>query len=145
MQWELDLHGLHVSEAVQALAARLDLLQDVVHDLKQQAAAGPFDAAAAMSALAVTNESGGMDGARGSSRKQAVLSSLLLAADGHEHVPWEQQCVVLRQELRVIVGKGHHSTNYEPSLPGAVEQYLQEHKYRYIHRGGCLGVLLKLF
>lgn len=110
-------------EALAALSARITLLQELVHDLRQQAA-----------------------GSAGAGGRQAVLTSLLLsdAPQRAAAVPWQQQLTAQRQELRVIVGKGTHSRNGEACLPRAVEAYLQEHKHRYLPRGGAIGVLLKL-
>jgi DNA-nicking Smr family endonuclease len=75
-------------------------------------------------------------------KKQAVLTSMLLP--DASMLSWEQQLAAMRQELRVIVGKGLHSSGGEASLPRVVEQWLQQHKYRYLHRGGCIGVQLSL-
>jgi len=146
LQWELDLHGLHVAEALQALHARVELLQDVAQDLKQQVSASANTLAAQAAdrqrpQSQQTTEQAIASGA-GSSRKQAVLTSLLLPDD--QVLSWEQQLAALRQELRVIVGKGIHSSGGEASLPRAVEQWLLQRRYKYIWRGGCIGVQLKL-
>jgi hypothetical protein len=149
LQWELDLHGLHVNEALAALQERVQLLQDIAQDLRKHMSAqqqlqheprpqlhklAPSGTGALQGLVAATNGA--------SSTKQAVLTSLLLPTDSV--LSWEQQLSAVRQELRVIVGKGLHSSGGEASLPRVVEQWLLQHGYRYVWRGGCIGVNLRL-
>jgi hypothetical protein len=160
------LHGLHVSEALQALQERVQLLQDIAGDLrkqmpvqqqqhnhmqpsqdwKQQVKPAQMDAGAGTGAvnpfMQHVSPAGSINSAVSSSKKQAVLTSLLLPDNGV--LSWEQQLAAMRQELRVIVGKGLHSSGNEAALPRVVEQWLLQHGYRYIWRGGCIGVSLKL-
>lgn len=144
LQWELDLHGLHVSEALQALQERVQLLQDIAGDVRKQMPAQqqPNHMQSAQHMKQHGTPTGGINSAAASSKKQAVLKSLLLPEN--EVLSWEQQLAAMRQELRVIVGKGLHSSGGEASLPRVVEQWLMQHGYRYIWRGGCIGVSLKL-
>lgn len=142
LQWELDLHGLHVAEALQALHARVELLQEVAQDLKQQVTASANTLAAPAVDRQQPQSQQAIASGAGTSRKQAVLTSLLLPDE--QVLSWEQQLAALRQELRVIVGKGLHSSGGEASLPRAVEQWLLQRRYKYIWRGGCIGVQLKL-
>jgi hypothetical protein len=158
LQWELDLHGLHVSEALQALQERVQLLQDITGDLRKQmpaqdwkqqlkpaqtdACAGAGAGAVGLSRQQEGSPAGAINSAAASNKKQAVLTSLLLP--DNDVLSWEQQLAAMRQELRVIVGKGLHSSGNEASLPRVVEQWLLQHGYRYIWRGGCIGVSLKL-
>lgn len=148
LQWELDLHGLHVAEALSALQARVQLLKELAQDIKRQ----QLPAAPSASSIAVASTPDNTSARQGAgvaagrapvTSRQAVLTSLLLQ-DDHIGLTWEQQLAALRQELRVIVGKGLHSAGGEASLPRVVEQWLLQHGYRYIWRGGCIGVQLKL-
>lgn len=161
LQWELDLHGLHVSEAIHALQERVQLLQDIAGDLRQQLAVQQYaqhnqQQQSQLSPLQQQHKASSMVGttrgqipaagisspAAAGNKKQAVLTSLLFPDGGV--LSWEQQLSAMRQELRVIVGKGLHSSGGEASLPRVVEQWLLQHGYRYIWRGGCIGVQLKL-
>lgn len=152
-QWELDLHGLHVSEALQSLQERVQLLRDIAQDLRKTAAAAGVAAApspaqpppAAAAPGRRRPHAAPLQGCvrpAGGSTKQAVLTSLLLPDDSV--LSWEQQLAAMRQELRVIVGKGLHSSGGEASLPRVVEQWLLRHGYKYIWREGCISVQLRL-
>lgn len=134
VQWELDLHGLHVTEALQALAERVQLLSDISQDLRKQSAVQP--------AASRGSPAAGVAGfpAVGNT-KQTVLTSLLLPGGD---VTWGQQLAAMRQELRVIVGKGLHSSGGEASLPRVVEQWLLQRGYKYIWREGFINVQLRL-
>lgn len=152
LQWELDLHGLHVNEALQSLQERMQLLRDIAQDLRKTAAVSA--AAGSAPAQASPAAAGGREHVRpaaplhgaarpaGGSTTQAVLTSLLLPAGGV--LPWEQQLAAMRQELRVIVGKGLHSSGGEASLPRVVEQWLLRQGYKYIWREGTISVQLRL-
>ncbi|KAF6254442.1 hypothetical protein COO60DRAFT_321184 [Scenedesmus sp. NREL 46B-D3] len=142
--WQLDLHGLHVGEALQALQQRLELLQGMVQDLT----AHPQSAAAAAAAPSgpegeedhLTGSSAAATTSSSSSRKHALMQ-LLLTEDQPLHV----RQAALRQQLRVIVGKGKHSSAGEASLPRAVEQWLGDALYKYAVRPGAIDVKLKRF
>lgn len=155
------MHGLHVSEAIHALQERVQLLRDIAGDLKKQLAVqqssqynqqqqmqlSPLQQQHKASSMVGTVwgqiHAGGVSStAAAGNKRQAVLTSLLLPDGGV--LSWEQQLSAMRQELRVIVGKGLHSSGGEASLPRVVEQWLLQHGYRYIWRGGCMGVQLKL-
>lgn len=138
-----------MNEALAALQERVQLLQDIAQDLRKQMSAqqqlqheprsqvhkhAPGGTGTLQGLVAASNGA--------SSTKQAVLTSLLLSTDSLSS--WEQQLSAMRQELRVIVGKGLHSSGGEASLPRIVEQWLLQHGYRYVWRGGCIGVNLKL-
>lgn len=154
-QWELDLHGLHVKEALIALQERLELLQALVQDIlghARAAAASPADTAAAEQELSISSTFRtatchtikspvqAAPAARGG--RQQLLAQLLLA-DDERSVPLHVRQAAARQELRVIVGKGNNSSGGEASLPRVVEQWLGENKYRYITRTGAIDVRLK--
>lgn len=107
----------------------MELLQDLAGDLRQQVYAAQHEGPVGSSAVA------------GDTRR-VVLTSLFLP-DGRM-LSWEQQLAAMRQELRVIVGKGSHSRGGEASLPRVVEQWLLQHGFKHTWRGGCIGVQLKL-
>lgn len=136
VQWELDLHGLHVREALSALQQRLELLDAVIADgmLGQQGQLGQQPAAA--SGPGRPGQQAQALGAR-----QRVLAQLLLTEPGD--IAWQQQQAAARQELRVIVGRGTHSANGEASLPAAVCAFLDEAGWRYVRRAGALDVKLR--
>lgn len=131
LQWELDLHGLHVGEALTALQERVELLQDLAGDLRKQVYAAQHHQGVLGSSTVAGDT------------RRAVLTSLFLP-DGQGVLSWEQQLAAMRQELRVIVGKGSHSRGGEASLPRVVEQWLLQHGFKHTWRGGCIGVQLKL-
>jgi hypothetical protein len=135
-QWELDLHGLHVQEALHALQQRLQLLQDIVQDLAAQPAAAAAPAGPADEEAHQVSRPAGSS----SSRKQ-VLTQLLLSDDQPLHV----RQAAMSQQLRVIVGKGNNSSAGEASLPRAVEQWLADAQYKYVIRPGVVDVKLRRF
>jgi DNA-nicking Smr family endonuclease len=142
LQWELDLHGLHVQEALQALQQRLELLQDIVQDLATQ----PQTVAAVHTVVPAAAPAGPEDEvlhlhSRPAGSKKHVLTQLLLSDDQPLHV----RQAALSQQLRVIVGKGNHSSAGEASLPRAVEQWLADVQYKYVARPGVIDVKLKRF
>lgn len=148
LQWELDLHGLHADEAIQALQARIALLQDIARDLMEQLRFSMVKDPAAVqmqpnkgsNSVTATSMHSSITGAHNT--KQAVLTSLLMQEP--EKVLWSQQLAATRQELRVIVGKGLHSSEGEPVLPRVVEQWLMHKGFKYVWRAGSLGVQLKV-
>ncbi|KAF8067268.1 hypothetical protein HT031_002315 [Scenedesmus sp. PABB004] len=112
---ELDLHGLHAAEACAALAARLELLASLVEELAPPGGGG------------------------GAARQQALQQALLLSAQpGQPH-----QQAAARRGLRVITGKGTHSSDGDASLPRAVAGWLSERGFCFEARGGALEVRLK--
>lgn len=132
-QWELDLHGLHVREALSALQQRLQLLDEVITDMlgQQPAASGPGRPAHQQP----------QQGAAALGARQRVLEQLLLADPGD--LAWRQQQQASRQELRVIVGRGTHSANGEASLPAAVCAFLDSAGWKYVRRAGALDVKVR--
>lgn len=117
VQWELDLHGLHSKEALQALQQRLDLLHELLHDVMSLRSTGHASTASSVNLGLSKNGSG-----------QQLLES--------SHVS-------RLLALRVIVGKGNHSSGGEATLPRAVEHYLIDAQYKYVLRGGAIEVKLK--
>lgn len=81
--WELDLHGLHVSEAIDAVDARIDECRS------------------------------------------------LLTSTGSPH------------KLRIIVGKGNHSSLGEASLPRVIAGVLSKQSLHFEHMGGIISVSLR--
>ncbi|KAK9837791.1 hypothetical protein WJX74_005148 [Apatococcus lobatus] len=81
--WELDLHGLHVSEAIDAVAARINECRSL----------------------------------------QSSISS--------------------PNKLRIIVGKGNHSSLGEASLPRVIAGVLSKQSLHFEHVGGIINVLLR--
>lgn len=120
--FQLDLHGLHATEAVAALDRRLELLQSVLQDAALQAQ---------------PSQRGGRGGAAAAAQQQqgplrpAGSAALgVLPAGG-------------RWELRVVVGRGAHSSGGEASIPRAVEGRLAALGYRFERRTGALDVQLR--
>ncbi|KIZ04792.1 hypothetical protein MNEG_3172, partial [Monoraphidium neglectum] len=95
--WELDLHGLYVSEATEALRQRLQLLQRQPPGPAQPAPTGS-------------------------------------AAAGHP---------TRGRALRVIVGRGNHSSGGEASLPRAVAAWLDDAGLRHRLVGGSIEVAVR--
>lgn len=126
LQWELDLHGLHVTEALHALQERVQLLSDITQDLRKQSAVQQAHSRGPPAAGSPGLPAGG-------NTKQTVLTCLLLLVVICRGV---SSRAAMRQELRVIVGKGLHSSGGEASLPRVVEQWLLQHGYKYIWREG---------
>eukprot|EP00850_Spirogloea_muscicola_P006570 SM000031S11579 [mRNA] locus=s31:423640:425869:- [translate_table: standard] len=117
--WELDLHGLHAQEAVQALRQRLAQLEG--------------DLATSSSALS------------GGSRHvpQPAVGTHSLLTDGTAGLPVVTINTRLSNELIVITGVGQHSRG-GASLPSAVGNFLNENKYIFrVPRAGALAVRLK--
>jgi DNA-nicking Smr family endonuclease len=113
----LDLHGLHSKEALQALQQRLDLLQELLLDVMNVRSSG-----------------------------NASSSSIIdpgLSGFGSGQQLLEFQRLSRLPVLRVIVGKGNHSTGGEATLPRAVEHYLIDAQYKHVLRGGAIEVKLK--
>lgn len=108
----------------------MQLLTDISQDLKKQSAMQPAALAAGGAGLPAAGNT-----------KQNVLTSLLLPGGD---VSWGQQLAAMRQELRVIVGKGLHSSGGEASLPRVVEQWLLQRGYKYVWREGFINVQLRL-
>lgn len=88
--WELDLHGLHVSEAVGAVESRIDQC-----------------------------------------RRLQAANSIGSNSNGAS------------QKLRVIVGRGNHSSLGEASLPRVVADFLNRQSLHYDHVGGVINVSLQ--
>lgn len=126
--FELDLHGLHTGEALAALERRLALLQSVVHDAAMQ----PQDGPARGQNLAASEGKGAAQ-----SRTQAGG-----VAEPLRVVTAAAPLVKGRAQLRVIVGRGTHSSGGEASLPRAVEGRLTQLGYRYVRGTGALDVQL---
>jgi hypothetical protein len=149
--FELDLHGLHASEAVAALDRRLDLLQGILRD----AALQPQDLARAGAGAAGTAKMGGGRGqaariacgwnprgpaGQAAPPEAAGLPMLPAGAAGRSVLPAGAGG---RWELRVIVGRGAHSSGGEASIPRAVEARLAALGYQFIMRTGALDVQLR--
>eukprot|EP00775_Hariotina_reticulata_P004766 gene4766-5016_t len=115
--WELDLHGLHSKEALQALQQRLDLLQELLLDVMSLRSTGHASTASSV--------------------------NLELSKIGSGQQLLESSHVSRLPALRVIVGKGNHSSGGEATLPRAVEHYLIDAQYKYLLRGGAIEVKLK--
>lgn len=111
--WGLDLHGLHASEAVQAVQHRLAQLERMI---ALHASGGVFAAAStsrSSSTAAATDDSGPM--------KIATTT-------------------FLQRPLKVITGVGTHSRG-GASIPSAVKNYLLWNEYRFTEpRAGVLAV-----
>eukprot|EP00879_Flechtneria_rotunda_P019894 GHRR01020910.1.p1 GENE.GHRR01020910.1~~GHRR01020910.1.p1 ORF type:complete len:314 (+),score=103.59 GHRR01020910.1:138-944(+) len=143
--WELDLHGLHIKEALQALQQRLQLLQCLVQELMhssavQRAVQGSQlqDGYINSNGHSHGSSAGAVAGGLYTSRQQ-LLAQLCLSVDQSQHA----QLAAARQELTVIVGKGNHSSRGEASLPRAVEGWLIDAQYKYTWKGGAIDVKLK--
>jgi hypothetical protein len=104
-QWELDLHGLHISEALEALAQRLDAVE--AHWTAQQQ-----QQAQAQQQPGARQPGGGAAPPR-------------------------------RATLRVIVGRGTHSSGGEASLPRAVAGWLADAGLSHRLAGGAIDVALR--
>ncbi|GIL62000.1 hypothetical protein Vafri_16328 [Volvox africanus] len=156
-EWELDLHGLHAAEAVEALARRIKALE---HG-SAGAAAAVAAAATTPSAAAGADLSGG--GGGGSTRRQmqqkrrtvgshssAVTAEAAVAVAAEHKAPADVAAAAATAKLlasgrvlRVIVGKGLHSSGGEASLPRVVKNFLLDRGYRFIPRAGVIEVQLR--
>ncbi|GLI65623.1 hypothetical protein VaNZ11_009193 [Volvox africanus] len=158
-EWELDLHGLHAAEAVEALARRIKALEE-----GSALAAAAVAAAAAPVATAGAELSGGGGGGGGGSTKRrmqqqrrtvgsdgsAVAAAAAAAATAEHKAPADVAAAAATAKLlasgrvlRVIVGKGLHSGGGEASLPRVVKNFLLDRGYRFIPRPGVIEVQLR--
>ncbi|GLC33282.1 hypothetical protein PLESTB_000351100 [Pleodorina starrii] len=130
-EWELDLHGLHVQEAIEALTKRIAALELVV----ATAAAAPKAPARQQQQRRRLPDGGAPAGASAtaaSPQRQQATDAAAIA-----------KLLVARRVLRVIVGKGLHSSGGEASLPRVVEGHLLERGYRFTRYAGVIEVQLR--
>ncbi|KAL9252273.1 hypothetical protein AKJ16_DCAP08851 [Drosera capensis] len=105
-KWKLDLHGLHVAEAVEALHERLQLIET---RLSKNGVAHPSDTRL--------------------KEETVIASSRNIRADvekSNEHTVVRQSPIL----LEVITGRGNHSHG-GAALPSAVRSFLAEKGYRF--------------
>ncbi|GAB2211699.1 hypothetical protein Drorol1_Dr00025032 [Drosera rotundifolia] len=104
--WKLDLHGLHVAEALEALHERLQLIET---QLSNNGVARPSDTRL--------------------KEETVIASSRNIRADvekSNEHTVVRQSPIL----LEVITGRGNHSHG-GAALPSAVRSFLAEKGYRF--------------
>lgn len=109
-----------------ALERRLALLQSVLQDATAQRQDGRRAAAKPAHSARV----GGPAGAQAGLQPAGAAGPSVLPAN-------------TRWELRVITGRGAHSSGGEASIPRAVEARLVELGYKFVRRTGALDVLLR--
>ncbi|KAH7566892.1 hypothetical protein ACOSP7_023595 [Xanthoceras sorbifolium] len=121
--WKLDLHGLHATEAVQALQERLQKIE----------MRGPINRSVSPS--------------KGKAMKGMVHTSSLESFSCVDREDVDKQCTSFKQirtPLQVITGIGKHSRG-QASLPTAVRSFLGEHGYRFEEaRPGVISVRPKI-
>jgi hypothetical protein len=131
LQWKLDLHGLHISEALAALEQRLAQLSAAL-SLKP-GTTNPWQDSRGCYNTSNTPHS-----------KESDIGDISTTARGQQH----QQYMGLQgttqskkqQRLSVIVGRGLHSSEGEGSLPRRVETWLLDHGFRYKSGVGSIEV-----
>ena len=120
LQLKLDLHGLHISEAISALEQRLTELAGIqlgaVHQLPPlqniNQATGTYNNTRSNMAHQQQQQRQNMLHPAGQSTRNGNAS-------------W------VKQRLSVVVGRGLHSSQGEASLPRSVEAGLLDHGYRF--------------
>ncbi|XP_031257003.1 uncharacterized protein LOC116115006 isoform X1 [Pistacia vera] len=107
--WKLDLHGLHATEAVQALQERL---QQIKMPVEMNCSVSPRKVKA----------------------KNGVVHTSSLESfscmDMEDENKQQASCRQIRKPLQVITGVGNHSRG-EAALPTAVRSFLSENRYRF--------------
>lgn len=135
-QWEIDLHGLYIAEAIEALQQRLQLLEQRASVLS--IAPHPFGSTlpAAAAGEAFTQ-------AHTHPQTQAHVQA---HASGRTHAAFAVPSAASPQRtrtLRVIVGRGNRSSGEEASLPRAVGAWLEERGLRHRLAGGAIEVAVR--
>ena len=131
LQWKLDLHGLHISEAIAAVEKRLTELANIdlgaVHQLAPpqniNQATGTYN-----------NTRSNMAHQQQQQRQNVLHPAGQSMRNGN--ASW------VKQRLSVVVGRGVHSSEGEASLPRSVEAWLLDHGYRFKSGFGSIEVSL---
>ncbi|XP_047310419.1 uncharacterized protein LOC124914006 [Impatiens glandulifera] len=111
--WKIDLHGLHASEAVEAVEDRLKGLES--HNL-------PLSHSVSLNDISQAGEELGLDSASTEFARHTRVKKLYELN--------ESSSLNRPTTLHVITGKGSHSRG-EASIPIAVRNFLNDNGYRY--------------
>ncbi|GFR47264.1 hypothetical protein Agub_g8951 [Astrephomene gubernaculifera] len=127
-EWQLDLHGLHADEALQALARRISALE--------------LGSAASSTAATARASAGGVGGNAAAGSSMAGTSSNITNSNSDRSS--SSRALASRRVLQVIVGRGLHSSGGEASLPRVVQAYLLQQGYKFTAaRAGLVEVQLR--
>ncbi|GIM11344.1 hypothetical protein Vretimale_14865 [Volvox reticuliferus] len=161
-EWELDLHGLHAAEAVETLAQRIKSLEGGSTRPVATAAGAPAGPATA-AATAATGLSSSGSSTKGQMQQQrtpigsgggggggSTAAAAAVAVSAEPTAPADVAAAAATAKLlasgrvlRVIVGKGLHSSGGEASLPRVVKNFLLDRGYRFTPRAGVIEVQLR--
>lgn len=124
-EWELDLHGLHVGEAIAALQQRLSDIETALPNNSSTGGTTPVNFGLDLN---------GDEEITSSSDRQS-LKSLHPNRESFEEKERSFQgflpsVVPFRQELKVVTGVGNHSHG-GVSLPRAIKGFLLENRYKF--------------